>query len=212
MSKRMGVGLIPDAHACATLISIRSMLTEYGVTGPVLGMDKNYPHVSLFQGEFSHTFEPSRVLEALRSYVCNSEARMRMSWRPVTYYPVEWLFLLCDVTTELREAQRVVLGEVEPHLVADTVDSSRGLDGLTVAERQSYLRYGYRYVGDAFLPHVTLGRVTEERASRAVAAAQAAVDAGLLSTPSRLGSGTVYIMGPDGAHESTVQEVDLTVC
>lgn len=212
MSKRMGVGLIPDAHTCATLVGIRSMLTDYGVTGPLLGIDTNLPHVSLFQGEFSHAFEPWRVLEALQSYVRSSEVRMSMSWRCVTYYPVDWLFLLCDVTEELREAQRVVLDELEPHLLEDTIDSSRRLNGLTAAERESYSRYGYRYVGDAFLPHVTLGRVTEERASRAVAAAQAAVVAGRLSAPSRLGSATVYMMGPDGAHESTVHEVPLAVC
>jgi hypothetical protein len=75
------------------------------------------------------------------------------------YQPVGWLFLNLKLAPWLAELQRTTLEEVQPFIESAAIDRNKSLEGYTSAERRSYLRYGYRYTGSSFKPHITLGRL-----------------------------------------------------
>ncbi|MFF7339439.1 hypothetical protein ACFZAT_19095 [Streptomyces sp. NPDC008163] len=90
---------------------------------------------------------------------------------------------------------------MEPHLDRAAFDTAQDMSHFTDAERASYARFGYRYTGEAYTPHLTLGRTDEE-----TALALARSGPGRTAVPrtwlfDRL---SCYLMGEHGAHARTL--------
>ena len=88
------------------------------------------------------------------------------------------------------------------HELFDTKDLARFTDD----ERASYKKYGYRYTGDAYAPHMTLGRAPEDVALDLVRTASQRVVLPKEWVFDRL---SVYVMGQHGAHAETLFERPL---
>ena len=86
-------------------------------------------------------------------------------------------------------------------------DGTKDLSRFTDNERASYQRYGYRYTGDAYAPHMTLGRAPEEVALDLVRTAPERVVA--LPKEWVFDRLSVYVMGQHGAHAETLLERPL---
>lgn len=77
---------------------------------------------------------------------------------------------------------------------------------FTEGERASYARYGYRYTGEAYAPHITLGCTDEDAAQELVRVAgeRSSVPGSWIFD--RL---SFYVMGEHGAHAQTLVEREL---
>ena len=80
------------------------------------------------------------------------------------------------------------------------------MEYLTPLERYNHLTYSYRYMEDAYLPHITLGRFIADNPIEALQNCQKTWDR--ISIPSLQSADrlTVYMMGVNGAHAMTVWE------
>jgi hypothetical protein len=90
-----------------------------------------------------------------------------------------------------------------PHLDRAAFDTSKDTSRFSPDERASFAEYGYRYTGDAYAPHITLGRAEEDIALKLVASAPERTSMQKEWTFDRL---TFYVMGEQGAHAEKLVE------
>lgn len=170
-----------------------------------LGAKENMPHVTLFQGEMDGGLNLGEIAEKIASAARRLIPDKKICFTDVEYVRRGWYFLACEKTRELQKLHDIALGEVKPFIVLDG-RRAEAADGLPEIQRSAIINYGYRYAGEAFFPHITIGRAAERREdilcelSRAVQA---------IERRSAIERVTAYKMGENGVHESTLYEVYL---
>jgi len=155
----MGIAALPGAEFAQSVVDFQGRY-RHVIEGPRLGLVTNLPHVSLLQCPLDSSIDGEEVLT---SVVSDDHDAGRGSLLPVrvSYYPVGWLFLDVAKTDWLDALHNRALAAAAASIDASKIDRSKSLTGYTPLQRANYLRYGYRYVGAAFHPHLTLGRVAE---------------------------------------------------
>jgi hypothetical protein len=172
---------------------------------PRLTMEGNLPHVTVFQGPFADTLEPERELAGVRGLV-RLPREIGLAFTGVVYQPTGWVFLSLERPPLLEKLQDAVLAVLSPHLDRAAIDTAKDVARFTTAERASFARYGYRYTGPAYAPHMTLGRTEEDVAREIVrtAAERSPVPAHWVFD--RM---SFYVMGEHGAHARKLTETPL---
>lgn len=155
----MGVAALPSDEFMGAVADFQARHRD-AIHGPRLGLDTNLPHVSVVQCPFASDIDGQEVLASIASGGIGGDVP---DLRPVrvAYYPPGWLFLEVFRSEWLVCAQGRALAATERFIDEAHIDRAKDLGAYTPLERSNYLRYGYRYVGEAFHPHVTLGRVEE---------------------------------------------------
>ncbi|MEC4019495.1 hypothetical protein [Streptomyces sp. H27-D2] len=161
MTKWLGVALLPCADQMRSAIRVQQELAGEHELQPPLAMDGNLPHATVFQGPFVDSLAPERELAGIVGSV-SLPKEIRLASTGVVYQPTGWVFLALERTPLLDTLQSAVLAALAPHLDRDAFDTSKDTSRFTESERASYARYGYRYTGDAYAPHITLGRADEQ--------------------------------------------------
>jgi hypothetical protein len=154
-----GVAVLPQAEDAQPLVEFRTTHDE--IEGPSLGMTEHPPHTSILQCPFREDTPWDACLRRIRSAL-SPRRDCQMSMTEIAYQPVGWLFLNLAPDAWLRELQEVSLEVLAQYIAIDAIDTDKDISGYTSTERDSYLRYGYRYVGESFLPHITIGRIEDE--------------------------------------------------
>ncbi|MDQ6948964.1 MAG: hypothetical protein M3256_22560 [Actinomycetota bacterium] len=178
------------------------------VEGPRLGLDTNLPHVTIVQCPFVDSFDAEDVLATLASDVLGGVGRS-LDPLNVSYYPLGWLFLNIACAEWLIALQDQALVTMERFIDHSEIDRSKDLAAYTSLERSNYLRYGYRYIGQAFRPHITLGRVeagVDLECSKELSDAFG-VEVGY--TERRVERLVFYKAGEAGALSSIIAEIDI---
>ncbi|MEV0255046.1 2'-5' RNA ligase family protein [Streptomyces sp. NPDC050732] len=175
---------------------------------PVLHPDGNLPHVTVFQGPFTDSLVPAEALEMIGTAAAESGLRdeVRLSSTGVVYQPTGWLFLALERPPLLEALQEAALAALDRHLDRAAFDNTKDISRFTADERASFERYGYRYTGKAYAPHVTLGRAEEETALELARTAEDRVSLPKEWVFDRL---SFYVMGKHGAHAETLLERPL---
>lgn len=158
MTALSGVALLPARSDMERVIAFREAAGT-DVNGPMLGVGENLPHITLLQCPFR---EESLNRDNLAQIACRVKARAGLFWS-LRYQPVGWLF--ADVYVGANFAlhdQHAALSVMEEHINRDEVRSNINTDGHTDHEAAMRLRYGYRYIGPSFQPHITVGRMSED--------------------------------------------------
>ncbi|MFG1806245.1 2'-5' RNA ligase family protein [Streptomyces sp. NPDC049040] len=202
MTRWLGVALLPRADHLRSAIRVQQEVAGGHTLQPPLTPEGNLPHTTVFQGPFLDTLEPDVELDRIGGALSLPE-EIRLHSTGVVYQPTGWVFLSLERPPLLEKLQDVVVGALAPHLDRDAFDTAKEVSRFTDNERTSYARYGYRYTGEAYTPHITLGR-TEEQAAQALvrdAAARSSVPAAWIFD--RL---SFYVMGEHGAHAQTLVE------
>ncbi|MBQ0984706.1 hypothetical protein KBZ10_09290 [Streptomyces sp. F63] len=126
-----------------------------------------------------------------------------LSTTDAVYQPTGWLFLALERPPLLEALQEAALAALERHLDRASFDRDKDISRFTDDERASYERYGYRYTGAAYAPHVTLGRTEENTALELAGSARDRAGLPRELVFDRL---SFYVMGEHGAHAETLLE------
>lgn len=153
-----GIALLPDAETSQAIVEFRESQQPL-IGGPILGMNTNIPHMTILQCPFFSDAPHSKLLDAFTESVALTTMKARFS--SLAYQHVGWIF--ADVITKpwMRTLQDVCLTETLPFIDAASIDQPENFDGYSVGEYENFLKYGYRYVGKSFRPHITLGRTID---------------------------------------------------
>ncbi|MEV7239214.1 2'-5' RNA ligase family protein [Streptomyces sp. NPDC051020] len=202
MTRWLGVALLPSAEHTRSAIQLQTDVGEDHRLQPPLSPDGNLPHVTVFQGPFLDSLSPERELAAIADSMSLPE-EIRLASTGIVYQPTGWVFLSLERPRLLRELQAAVLSVLAPHLDRAAFDTSKDTSRFSPDERASFAEYGYRYTGDAYAPHITLGRAEEDIALKLVASAPERTSMQKEWTFDRL---TFYVMGEHGAHAEKLVE------
>ena len=205
MTRWLGVALLPRADHMVSAIEVQRDIGAGHMLRPVLSMEGNLPHVTVYQGPFTDAVVPRRELGCIVRAV-HLPREIHLISTGVVYQPPGWVFLSLERTPLLEKLQEAVLAVVEPYLDREAFDTSRDTSLFTESERASHARYGYRYTGEAYTPHITLGRAEEEVAREVVRAAPGRSSVAGRWAFDRL---SFYVKGEHGAHAETLAECEL---
>lgn len=207
MAEFLGIAVLPRHDFMEKAIAIQAELATDTSLDPRLSTQHNLPHVTLFQGPLQPNINFSKTLIDIReSSGVTSDVHTEAV--DIAYQPKGWIFLNVKKVQAFSRLQSATVKLIESHLDSSAIDRGKDISAYTPTERESYQRYGYRYVGVAFAPHVTLGR-TDEQLARQLA------DRGQRD---KLGAGnwifdrlSFYVMGELGAHAEQLAEHPLGV-
>jgi 2'-5' RNA ligase len=203
-----GIAVLPDDEFADVLIEFQSRHSSL-VDGPVLGRSSNLPHVSILQCPYTDELPSERILSEL-ARVARKHNHLTIDLQRVRYQPVGWLFLGVARTEWLDAVHDCGLGITEPYIDRGAIDLTKDMSGYSELEYLNYTRYGYRYIGRAYQPHFTLGRI--DRTAYEQTALDGAFDAFLeengISSP-RADRLVVYRAGLHGALDTVLAEESL---
>ncbi|MER6502127.1 2'-5' RNA ligase family protein [Streptomyces sp. NPDC001455] len=205
MTRWLGVALLPRADHTRSAILLQQSLGGDRPLRPSLSEDGNLPHLTVFQGPFTDTIDPECELARIRASVTLPK-ELSLTSVGVVHQPTGWLFMSVERPALLRKLQETVLDRLAPHLDREAFDTAKDTSHFTDSERASFVRYGYRYTGEAYAPHITLGRTDEEAALELVRTAPERTRVPVEWTFDRL---SFYVMGEHGAHAEKVAELPL---
>ncbi len=205
MTSWLGVALLPRADHLRAAIGVQREVGGDRPLTPELRIGGNLPHVTVAQGPFTDSLLPERELAAVAG-AAGLPAEIALACRGIIHRPGGWVFLALQRTPVLEKLQAAVLDTLAPHLDREAIAASPHTADLTDAERAAFHRYGYRYTGDAYAPHITLGRTEEEAAREAV---RTAPERTVLAGTWVFDRLSLYAMGDSGAHAHTLAELPL---
>ncbi|MEV6163933.1 2'-5' RNA ligase family protein [Streptomyces sp. NPDC052052] len=205
MTRWLGVALLPCADHTRAAIQLQKNLGVDSPLRPPLSEEGNLPHLTVFQGPFVDTLEPEQELARISAAVSLPD-ELTLASVGIVYQPTGWLFMSVERPPLLQKLQEVVVDRLAPHLDRAAFDTSKDTSRFTETERASFAEYGYRYTGDAYAPHITLGRTEETTALELVRTAPQRIHVPEAWTFDRL---SFYVMGEHGAHAEKVAELPL---
>ncbi|MCF3175226.1 2'-5' RNA ligase family protein [Streptomyces sioyaensis] len=204
MTRWLGIALLPSAEHVHRAIRMQQEIGGDHALRPGLTADGNLPHVTVFQGPFTDSLDPETELEKIGGTLALPK-ELRLAASGIVYQPTGWVFLALERPPLLERLQAAALDALDAHLdrrAIGTKDTSR----FSESERASFARYGYRYTGDAYAPHITLGRAEEQIAQEVVRHAPRRTSVPAQWAFDRL---SFYVMGEHGAHAQTLTERPL---
>lgn len=129
---------------------------------PRLDADRVRPHVSLFHNTFPDRDAVVAACDRLvREHRRDLAAPLELG--PLLVREPGWLWIEVTATDALRRAHEATLEASLPLLGAERSAPSAPPAAMRPEERASWVRYGYRFAGDAFRPHVTVANLARHR-------------------------------------------------
>ncbi|MFE1765749.1 2'-5' RNA ligase family protein [Streptomyces angustmyceticus] len=202
MTSWLGVALLPSADHMLSAVQLQEKIGGEHRLHPTLTVDGNLPHVTVFQGPFTDSLDPEAELGKIGGST-RLPKEIRLATVGVVYQPTGWVFLSLENPPLLHRLQQATLEALESHLDREAFDTAKDTSHFSQSERASFAQYGYRYTGDAYAPHITLGRAEERIAQNVVRAAPERTHVPAQWAFDRL---SFYVMGEHGAHAQTLAE------
>lgn len=203
---KIGFALIPEDSFIEEIIALEGHFHNKGRFLHRLGFETNLPHITLFQGDIdNHLDYKTMALDIL-------DTLRRLSLPPIihfsniSYVEKGWYFLKCDKTELLLAMHNFVLEQIKPYIILPPNRLERSLEYLTKTQYNAIMEYNYRYAGEAFYPHITIGR-SKEKNKTLLNEMNNAISK--LKNSSMISRITVYKMGKDGTHEETLYEIRI---
>ena len=202
MTRWLGIALLPSAEHRTAAIRLQQEVGGDHPLRPPLSPDGNLPHVTVFQGPFLDSLDPAAELDRI---VAGADApeRITLTSPGVVYQPTGWVFLSLERPALLEKIQQMTVEALAPHLDRAAFDAAKDVSRFSEDERVSFERYGYRYTGAAYAPHITLGRAEETVAQELVRSAPERVHVPGAWVFDRF---SFYVMGENGAHAEILEE------
>ncbi len=205
-SIRIGLALITEDSFLNRIVEIEKKIAQKYNFLTDLGTTYNLPHTTLFQGRFEEGFNYCKILKQIEQKLKELHLK-ELKFIKVEYVPEGWYFYLCKKTDKLMKLHTYVLDLVKDDVILDLGRFKRDLSKLTKDQLEALKNYGYRYSGNAFDPHITLARTSEGKNNEIVEAFQK--DLNLITKTPKLERLTVYLIGPNGSHKETLDEIYL---
>jgi hypothetical protein len=204
----IGFALIPNQIFLDKLIQFqRDINQKYNFT-PSLSSEDNLPHITILQGTFTDSFDYDAVALLLSKKL--EQGNNTLFFSEIIIKGLGWYFLLCRKSTWLQALHEYACELLqEQMIVTEAVRKADDLAYLTPLEKHHHLIYGYRYMEEAYLPHITLGRYITEHQEDVLLYCQRLWRKYALSTSQHIKRLTVYEMGVNGAHAKTLWKHNL---
>ncbi|MFF3356761.1 2'-5' RNA ligase family protein [Streptomyces sp. NPDC002917] len=208
MTRRLGVALLPCTDHTRSAIRLQKEVGGDHSLQPSLSSSGNLPHLTIFQGPFTDALVPTRELAGIVGAL-KLPRELTLASTGIVYQATGWIFMSVERTALLDRLQEVALEALDPYLERTAFDTSKETRHFSDNERASFAKYGYRYTGDAYAPHITLGRTGEDVALELVRSAPDRTSVPEEWTFDRL---SFYVMGEHGAHAEKLAERTLGGC
>lgn len=203
---KIGFALIPQDCIVEQIINFEKRFHDSGDFSHSLGTESNLPHITLFQGEMDEMFDYVAMADSLSKFFIEQELSPIVNFSKIVYVEKGWYFLMCDSSDFLLSMHNFVLRHIEPYIVLPQDRMERNIAGLTKNQYEAILRYNYRYAAEAFCPHITIGRSTQKDT---LLLKNMNEDFSKMFKSSMISKITVYKMGQNGTHESTLYEIKI---
>lgn len=201
---KIGFALVTDEHFLEKIVNISNSMSKKCNFLNDLGVEHNLPHTTLFQGEFQDDFDFHEALKQIYSEMIKLNITS-IDFTNVQYVPEGWYFYICKKTNELQALHEYTLQLVKDNVVLETNRLDRDVKNLSQEQIAGILNYGYRYSGEAFLPHITLARTKEKNNTDIINEFNEKLS--VIPNNSRIQRITVYTMGENGTHKDTLDEI-----
>lgn len=155
-----GIALLPDEYTRDALINFRHEIDAH-VAGPRFGEAANLPHLSIFQSWFKES-NPVTV-EHLRTVTSSldSGTKPQSILTEISTQSLGWVQARTPTQDWMNKLQAATLQISEPLLDPTRFNLKKKQSGLSKTENANLKKYGYRFIGEEFRPHFTLGRTLE---------------------------------------------------
>lgn len=202
---KIGFALIAEKKFVDQIVALECEFHDKAGFSDHLGTVNNLPHTTLFQGEMRDDINYREIAAHIATeYVELSKSRT-LRFTRIKYVPIGWYFLICKKNKAMSTLHYQVLHRIEPYIVLPK-ERLETTSNLPEVQREAILHYNYRYAGEAFYPHVTIGR-SETKNDMVLNEMNNALNQVELSP--RVDRVTVYKMGINGIHEDTLYEVKI---
>lgn len=157
MMKLYGIALLPDRKISKKIIQFQHDNLNY-FKGPELSLNGFLPHTSILQCPFNLSFLKQSFSQIRQVWKDFNENYKCSTLNKIIYHPDGWYFLKVEIEPWMSYFQAILLELTSSMIDRSQIKITSDFNDYTYEEQQSFLKYGYPYVGKAFLPHITLGR------------------------------------------------------
>lgn len=205
MTELYGVALLPEIETANKIIEFQNDNLDF-FKEPKLSPSGFLPHVSVLQSPFHVEQLTDEMLKTLadewKSYL-NKELKFGKLYQQ----PVGWYFLGINCPIWLRDFQLHCLSKLISAINREKLGKNAHFEKYSPLEQTNFLNFGYRYIGEAFRPHITLGRNLQG----ATIPIKIQEQARKLFTGKSVKFDTLafYQAGPNGALDEILDEVKL---
>ena len=203
-----GIALIPDQSCLRELVRLQQAVRAIEPLQPILGEAEYLPHITLLQGDSAQPLGSIDLLETLAATILTMQ--FQLSVTAVSYVRRGWYFLDVQPIQQLRLLHDMVFRACKDRLIPPSSFEATALAGYTYSHVDNFMKFGYRYIGDDYRPHVTIGRTRDKHISRNDVELQAALSAAVETLRFSISTVTSYRMGVNGGHLETLASIPVS--
>ena len=205
-----GMALLPTEETMETFISFREQCGN-NVHGPKLGKHSNVPHVSILQCPFNINQLSSTMLETIVNQFKQQHSNhvFTSHYTELYYQPVGWYFADIDMETWGTVLQNIALTNLQQHIDEKSIIIDDSYHFMPPLEQYNQKTYGYRYMGEAYRPHITLGVTPTGAETLLPPTVKKLYEKFLYGTTVNFDRAVFYIAGKHGAAEEIIAELSL---
>jgi 2'-5' RNA ligase len=200
---KIGFAIITEDRFVNRIVALEHEFHDKAHFFNTLGLVRNLPHITLFQGEMKEDINYFEIAD----YIADKSAKLFISrnlrFKDIKYVPHGWYFLMCKKSKELFTLHNLVLNKVKSFVVLPDDRMERITEEMPIVQREAIREYNYRYAGEAFCPHITIGRSDSKNEMILDEMNFAITQIDKVALVDRI---TVYKMGANGTHEETLYE------
>ena len=206
---KIGMAMIPSVEMIESIVELQKKVIPICPLHPLLGTENNLPHITLVQGQFGKHINWVSLISKLRDYCHKQKYLLEVKVTGLEYKPLGWYFLTLNENILFYEAHRCVFEELKDSMFLTKEDLRKDTDEYTLLEKYNYCSYGYRFIGDAFKPHITLGRSIDKSQCCNKANLIPLVESFTSSVVGTIQKITLYEMGDNGCHAATLYSLEI---
>lgn len=199
---RAGIALLPDVETGSRIIQF-AQRWRHEIDDPRPGLATNLPHVTVHQFPIDDIRRLPLALDGVNPHRSDTPTS---TMGTLAYQPVGWLFADVERQPWMDALQLEVVRRVDPLIDREALKTADELHGYTAPEAASYLRHGYRYVGQTYRPHITVGR-TAANALELPDPCRSTYDSEILGHTVRFERLVIYRAGPFGSLVEIIAEL-----
>lgn len=158
--KLYGLALLPNKELMNKLIKFQNENINF-FKGPKLSLNSYLPHTSIIQCPFYEDKLNEELLDRVYSEWINlKHTDSKSTIKDLFYKQGGWYFLRVNRNNQLINLQEIALKYMIDLIDYKQINNSinQQLVQHNKNEQNNLLKYGYPYIGDSFIPHITLGR------------------------------------------------------
>jgi len=159
------VALLPSTQSANVLMNMSERIASTAFSEIILGKP-HLAHLSAYQAQFASLETLEASIDAVRSKIMRLELPIHAFGSP----GMGFIFADTKNTEELSALHNDLLENVSPHRIPMSPEELEELEkaGRPAAQIEKLEQYGMALSGNAYRPHVTIGKVCEESSDRVI--------------------------------------------